>query len=243
MRIWKPVFRGRDGKTKQLGKWWIELRDHHQVVRRFPGFKDKTQSRLLGDQIERLVASRVAGQPPSPELTRWLEHVPPKLRDRLVKIGLLDNTRAAASKPLSKHLNDFAASLPAKGNTAQYVTQTESRAKAVFEGCGFHTWSDMRAECIEHYLANLRVGGLSVQSSNYYLQTCKQFCRWMLLNRRVSESPVAHLKLLNARTDRRCERALLYRIAVETGLRVNELHSLTVGSFDLVPHFTSSTTM
>lgn len=156
MRIWKPVFRGRDGKTKQLGKWWIELRDHHQVVRRFPGLKDKTQSRLLGDQIERLVASRVAGQPPSPELTRWLEHVPSKLRDRLVTIGLLDNTRAAASKPLSKHLDDFAASLSAKGNTAQYVAQTQSRAKTVFEGCGFRTWSDIRAERVEHYLADLR---------------------------------------------------------------------------------------
>jgi integrase len=29
------------------------------------------------------------------------------------------------------------------------------------------------------------------------------------------------------------ERTLLYRIAVETGLRVNELRSLTVASFDL----------
>lgn len=84
----------------------------------------------------------------------------------------------------------------------------------------------------------------------------------MLLNRRVCENPVAHLKPLNARTDRRRERralevdevrrllsstrasderygmsgperAWLYRIAVETGLRVNELRSLTVASFDL----------
>ena len=46
MRIWKPIYRGRDGKTKTLGKWWIELRNQHHVVRRFPSFKDKTQSQI-----------------------------------------------------------------------------------------------------------------------------------------------------------------------------------------------------
>jgi hypothetical protein len=25
MRIWRPIYRGRDGKTKTLSKWWIEL--------------------------------------------------------------------------------------------------------------------------------------------------------------------------------------------------------------------------
>jgi integrase len=103
--------------------------------------------------------------------------------------------------------------------------------------------------------------GISRQSVNYYLQAVKQFCSWAVYDRRASESPVKHLKGLNVRTDRRHDRralsldeirrllettttqpesfgmlgpqrALLYRLAVETGLRANELRTLKVLSFD-----------
>jgi len=113
-------------------------------------------------------------------------------------------------------------------------------------------------------LADMRSGpeGISAQTCNFYLQSVKQFCRWMVLDQRASESPVAYLKRLNVKTDRRHdrralevdemrrllsatqgagrrfgmtgpERAMLYRIAIETGLRANELRTLTAGSFDL----------
>src|SRR6185436_4222634 len=78
----------------------------------------------------------------------------------------------------------------------------------------------------------------------------------------ASESPLAHLQAQNARTDRRhdrralsveelrrliqtahegpvrfrisgAERAIIYQLAVESGLRANELRSRTRGSFDL----------
>ena len=104
--------------------------------------------------------------------------------------------------------------------------------------------------------------GLSAQTSNFHLAALKQFCRWMVRDGRASESPVAHLDGLNVRTDRRHDRraltvdevrrllaataagperfgmtgaarALLYRVAVETGLRRGELASLTRASFDL----------
>jgi integrase len=105
--------------------------------------------------------------------------------------------------------------------------------------------------------------GISAQTFNFYLQAIKQFCKWMVDDRRAGESPVKHLRGLNVRTDRRhdrrsldpgeikrllkatraapnrfgmgmtgYERALLYRLTVETGLRRNELKSLTVSSFD-----------
>jgi integrase len=262
MRLFKPTYRDkRTGKMRAVSKWWLELRDHLQIVRRFPAFTDKNPSRILGQQIEKLVACRITGQQPDPELTRWLERIPPKLTDRFVAIGLLDSSRAAAGKPLSQHLDDFAGSLRAKGNTPRHITQTLSRMRMVFEGCKFHTWSDIRAERVEHYLANLRNGGLSIQTTNYYLQGIKQFCRWMVQNRRASESPVAHLKRLNVCADRRHdrtalevdevrrllqatrkaperygmagpERVRLYQLAIETGLRANELRSLKVSSFD-----------
>ena len=103
--------------------------------------------------------------------------------------------------------------------------------------------------------------GLSAGTSNAYLQAVKQFCRWMVQDGRANESPLAHLARINARTDRRHdrralepdemrrllaataagprrfgmegrERALLYRVAAESGLRRKELASLKVSSFD-----------
>ena len=104
--------------------------------------------------------------------------------------------------------------------------------------------------------------GITIQTSNYYLATAKAFCRWMVRDGRAPNSPLDHLSKLNTETDRKrrrralsadelrwlisvvaesgirselsgAQRALLYRLAVETGLRVGELGSLTRRSFDL----------
>jgi integrase len=264
MRLFKPNYRDKQtAELKPVAKWWIETRDHLQIVRRFPAFKDKAMSRALGEQIEQLILCRMAHQQPDRELTRWLERIPTKLLSRLAEIGVLDMHRAAGGKPLFDHIADFRISLIAKGDTREYAALVSGRAQSVIDGCGFRTWSDIRADRIERYLADRRSGekGISAQTSNFHLQAAQQFCRWMVQNRRASESPLAHLKKLNVKTDRRHdrtafeveevqrllaatykgpvrfgmagpERALLYRFTVETGLRRNELRSLRVSSFD-----------
>jgi integrase len=159
------------------------------------------------------------------------------------------------------------------------VAQVTSRAKKIIDGCKFIVWSDISASKAQKCLADLRLDktitekdkagnevkrikrGISLQTSNYYLQSLKEFCSWMIQNRRASESPVQFLKGQNARTDRRHDRralstdevrrllettaaepmrygmtgpgrAMLYRLAVESGLRANELRTLKVSSFD-----------
>jgi integrase len=97
---------------------------------------------------------------------------------------------------------------------------------------------------------------------NAYLVALKTFCTWMVNEGRATRSPVEHLEGPNVRVDPRHARralsveelrrllqaarqgpevlgmsgharALLYRLAVETGLRASELASLTAASFDL----------
>lgn len=103
--------------------------------------------------------------------------------------------------------------------------------------------------------------GISPQTFNFYLQAVKQFCKWMVEDGRATRSPLDHvkgLKITERRHERRAlpadelrglleateagpvrghmpgvERALLYRLAAETGLRANELRSLTRASFEL----------
>lgn len=177
-----------DGKSviRDVSKWWIELRDHLQTVRRFSGFTDKAQTKALGRQIERLVSCKIPGEQPTPELSRWLEGIPDKLLDRLVKVGLLDSTRAATGKLLKGHLKDFEQSLLAKGNTKGHVRTVVTRAGRIIEGCGFKSWTDISANKMQRYLLELRnkEDSISVQTSNHYLQAFKQFCTWMINNSR-----------------------------------------------------------
>jgi site-specific recombinase XerD len=91
-----------------------------------------------------------------------------------------------------------------------------------------------------------------VRSSNFYLQAVKQFCRWLVADNRTAENPLAYLSGQNPKTDirhaRRAlsieelsklltktangqthsgmtgkKRALLYTLAVSTGLRASEI--------------------
>jgi len=170
------------------------------------------------------------------------------------------------------HVEDFKASLEADGNTGQYVRATISRVERVFEGCRFSAWTNISASRVKTFIAYLRkdrmdektgqVGqGISIQTANYYLQATKQFCRFMVQDRRALESPLEHLSKMDSNADARRkrralepdeirrllevtlaaperfglsghQRTMLYRLAIETGLRASELRSLTVSSFD-----------
>ncbi|MBL7107535.1 MAG: tyrosine-type recombinase/integrase [Phycisphaerae bacterium] len=284
MRVFKSTFRNKAGQKQLTKKWYIDFADHLQIRRRLPAFEDKRPSEALGRQIERLVSSKIAGEKPDAQLTRWLEGAPVALSNRLVSIGLLDSHRAAAGKPLKKHIEDFEASLLAKGNTEKYTSMTIIRVKRIFDECKFLTWTDISASRVERTIPRLRksvknvevkkvngkrirrekfkdLGEISAQTQNYYLQAIKQFCRWMVQDRRAVESPLEHLTKVDTKTDRRHdrrafdpdeirrllettqaqpkrfgmaghERAMLYRLAVETGLRAKELRSLKKTSFD-----------
>ena len=107
---------------------------------------------------------------------------------------------------------------------------------------------------------------ISKKTSNYYLKAIKHFCNWIVRERRASESPLAHLNCIRVEKHDLCrerralepdeirhllettkaagkrfgmegyERALLYRLAAESGLRANEIRSLKISSFDFENH-------
>ena len=268
MRIYKPSYKSRDGSRRQTAKWYIEFRDHNDVLRRLSAFTSKSASDELGRNLAKLLCyHKASGGQTDPSLTQWLTELPQRTLGKLVDISLVDRERVAISKPLHDHLGDFKKSLQAKGCTDRHVELVTNRAKRVFDGCGFRFHSDITASKAMNYLHELRADtkdqrGISAQTFNFYLQAIKQFCRWMVKDRRASESPVAHLDGLNVKTDRRhdrraltieelrrllevtrcgpdrrnmtgLERTMLYRLAVETGLRAGELRSLTRASFAL----------
>ena len=250
MRTFKPNHKSR--------KYYVEVKDHLGTPRKYPGFNDRRLTLALGKQIELLTAYKGAGQPPDAQLCQWLQGISDSLRTRLAKIGILDRNRAAAGKPLSEHLNDYRQSI---GDVTKYAKATHKALLKLFSNCKFVYWSDIQASRLYNHLVRRKTRGeISQRTFNAYLKAAKSFCSWMIQDRRASESPIAHLKPITVtkrEVNRRAlddhelqrlldttatgperygmsgyERYLLYRFAVETGFRANEIRGLTAGDFD-----------
>ena len=267
MRLFKPTYT-KNGERRLSPNWHLQFTDHSSMRRSLKATSDKAASAALGVKVDKLVALAAAGERPGPELARWIERqMPCAWRPKLTTWGILDGRAAAVMQPLTEHIADYRAASEAKGNTAKHVQLVAFRVQSVLDGCGFTFWTDIDATKVAAHLKRLRDGGddepgISRQTSNYHLGAAKAFCAWMVVSGRASESPVRHLKAINARMDRRRERcalkpdemrrlhkaaeqgperggvsgpgrALLYRVAVETGLRVSELRSLKRWSLDL----------
>ena len=267
-RLFKTTYKDKQGRRRQAAKSYVEFNDHLECTRRLPAFLSKAASEEMGRSVVKLVAYfKGSGGQIDPALTRWLTGLPQRTLDKLVAIGLLATDRVATAKSLADHLGDFAKVLTAKGNSPFHVETVTGRARRIIDGCGFRFYGDIKASKVMECLDELRTDknkkrGIGAQTFNFYLSAIKQFCRWMMKDRRATESPVAHLDGLNVKTDRRRdrrpftveelrrlldstrsgpdrddmtgeERWMLYWLAVETGLRAGELRSLTRASFDL----------
>lgn len=257
------------GKSKKFYSVWDDARGQRHSVALFTSRK---ASKEAADNIQELIDLRAAKATLPADLSRWVEGMDPDMRDRLAKCGVIDAGIAAAGKPLAEHLDDWRAALLAKGNGERHAELVVSRCRKAFDGCKFVYWTDLVASTLMSHLSDLRkdrtltkektIRGISAQTFNFYLQACRQFCRWMVRESRANQSPLTHLQGLNVKTDRRHDRralladelcrllnaahvgperygisgagrAMLYRVAVETGLRAGELRSLTRASFIL----------
>jgi integrase/recombinase XerD len=216
---------------------FVVYRDASGVERRVPLASDKTAAQtMLSDIIT---------------------------REERKAAGLIDKFDEHANRPLAEHLKDYRRHLESKENAESHVKQTISYIEKLLAGCGFKFIRDMSASRVSTWLAELRDKGRSIRTSNAYLTAVKGFSRWLVRDRRAAEDVLAHLSALNAKVDVRHERrtlepveiaklinaarmgkrfrslsgedrAVLYHVAVTTGLRASELASLTPRSFDLV---------
>ncbi len=221
--------------TRELRKWYVEYHDGDRW-RKVPGYTDRKATAQLGAELERRAAQRQA--------------------------GLIDRFSEHRKRPLAEHLTDRHAALTAKDNTAAHADKQLARTERILQGCRFSYWPDLAANRVQTFLAELRGEGLSMATSNYYLQAVKSFARWMVRDGRAPDSPLDYLQGGNANTDRRhdrraldadalrrllrtaasspnyrrmsgSDRAVLYQLAAETGLRASELRSLTRASLVL----------
>ena len=231
-----PLTKKGDRCTIETAEWWVRFKNADGEWERRKGYTDRQATEALGVKLER--------------------------RASLKREGLADPFEEHHTRPLAKHLEDFKADLAARGVSPEEVIRIPSRAGKVIDGCRFEKIADLSASGVQAFLAELRRAGRSPQTANHYLQSIKQFSRWLVRDHRTGDNPLAHLSKSNVRVDRRHDRrpladdefarlieaadagpavetipgpdrAMMYILSAWTGFRRKELSSLTVRSFDL----------
>jgi len=256
VRLFKP----RGGSGKRTPVWYVSVQIPDGRRRSIRGFTDKGMTEDLGRHVEALIARRVNREPPDAALAAWLEGLTPYLRTRLECIGIFDGQRAAAGKAIAEHLADWARHLEGKGCAPRYIAVAVAAVRHLADAAGLRLLSDIQADTVEAHLADLTSHGLADRTRNAHLASIRAFCRWAVYGGRLTADPVARVRAIREepRRERRAlsaeellrllraaakeppryglsgaERALIYRLAAESGLRASELRSLTAGSFHL----------
>ncbi len=245
----------------ETSHWHIQFEDNQGIRRRIKGFTDRQATQRLTDMIQQILNANGTNAPLGDDLHRQLERLPKQIQHDLTEAKLLDPVRSMAAKPLSELIDMFEQYMRSKERADKYVKETHATLKQLFDDCLFKFWSDIAADKVSTYLKDRRTDGISYRRSNAYLMAFKMFCKWMCTSGYATGSPVGHLQLLNVKLDRRhvrrvlepeqirrlleataaaperfglsgYERSLLYRFAIESGLRANECRTLKVSSFD-----------
>ena len=167
-----------------------------------------------------------------------------------------------SKRSIGEHVSDFIQALEAKGSGADHVRTTGMYIRRVAELACWDRIGDMTPSSVSTALATLQADGRSARSLNGYLVACKTFSRWLRVDGRCPDYALESLgkrsEAVDVRRPRRAltqaeaarlidaafrgyrwgglsgpDRAALYRTALGTGFRANELRSLTRESFNL----------
>ncbi|MEE9128454.1 MAG: hypothetical protein V3T84_00410 [Phycisphaerales bacterium] len=216
-RVFQPEYTDHSGKKRRSPRHHVAFKDHNGVRRRLPAFTDYSASVSFGRRVRELDDLRAVGESPRGDLARWVDGLTDDVRVKLIAWSILDQRASMASRPLQGHIEDWHASILADGRVEDHAKVVRTHVDRIVNACGFSRFSDIDPETIKQYLAQRqqqdkleresgngdRRRGFGIETRNSHVRAIKQFSRWMVAQRRASESPVVGLKMLNVQTDRR----------------------------------------
>ena len=237
-------------------EWYVRYKDSEGVWKREKGYTDKQATEKLAEDIRKREADKQVGitDPFADQYKRPLYE-----RIDVIDVGGREHIRRVQGG----HLGDWERALSRTKDCHRDVTQKIHRVARMVRVCGFKTIPDIQAFLVGEFLRGLIGQGISSQTHNHYLTDAKQFCRWLVNNRRMPVNPLTHLAKRNVDADRRRERRdlsadevarlleaavrspetfrrftgadrfVIYYLALGTGLRASEVASLTPESFHL----------
>jgi integrase len=227
----------RGGKQNRGGSWYAAWNDHNGKRRvRCIHTTDKATAERIAAKLEADAALR---------------------RDGVVDPAL-DATAKESRRTIEDHLTDYEAKLRAANRSTDHIERTTGFVRTFAAFAGITLAADIRADAANRYAGKLRNDGRSSRTIQAHLTALKSFTRWLSDNHKLPRDPLSSVRKPNPKADRRrkrrvlladewrrlevatlagperygmsgAERRLLYQTALQTGLRSNELRSLTRG--------------
>ena len=174
----------------------------------------------------------------------------------------LDVTNAQGQRSIEAHLADYEAKMQAASRKPQHIETIIKYIQAIAEAAHWTSIRDISADTVNHYAVDLKERGMSARTVQAYLTAVKGFAKWLSRHGKLMSDPLASVSKPNPETDRRrerdillpeewlwlrpstlggsdrfgmnvAERVILYAVAIQTGLRQNELRNLTRGNLFL----------
>ena len=165
-----------------------------------------------------------------------------------LKLGLVDAYGEHRRAPIAQHVAEYLADAKSKGRSPKHVGDLERKLMAFTKAQGIGTLADLQTFKLDAFLIALAEQELSARTRNSYRQTVIGFANWLVSKERLPSNPllnttkaegikkrirralsISDLRKLVATAEARSPaRALLYRLAVGTGLRKGELKALRV---------------
>jgi len=228
----------RGGKGNRGGYWYVSWFDHTGKRRsKCARTTDKATAERIGAKLETDAAKRREGL------------IDPQL----------EQFASEARRSLAEILVEYKAKLESGARTPKHVKYAVEFVRSVAAFAEFTTVGEIAAEGVDRYARHLLDSGRSARTIQAHLNAAKGFTRWLVEAGKLPRDPLSAVKKPNPNADRRRsrrmllpdewprlesatidgpvrfgmpgeERALLYRTAIQTGLRVSELGSLSRAS-------------
>ncbi|WP_436715081.1 site-specific integrase [Roseiconus lacunae] len=174
-----------------------------------------------------------------------------------------ENLAKHAATDFESHVNAFIQFRATKGGTEDHRERMRKHIEEFRVAGGWKKITDIDADDVAKHVKTLKDQGSSARTIQNRLQSIKSFSRWLANHHRLRVNPLSTISKPDPKSDRRherrmlhpdewpwfqqavdsaagvvngmtgAERSLLYRTAVQTGLRASELASLTPGKLIL----------
>jgi len=167
--VYRPTYKGRDGKTRQSRVYRISYKDEHGKWQNVAGFRDKKAS------LEKL---------------RQLE-----IRADRIQAGLpVEGQGSEPGKGVEEALSAWLDELRRLGRTAKYVAENERTVRVAAAACRWKSLRDIRPDSLGAYLSHLAGAGRATHTVNHARDKVAFFCNFCVRQGWFVESPVRRVK-------------------------------------------------
>ena len=245
---------------KSGNKFYLDFRFKDKRFRLI-AFETEKTSQSLAHTIGQLIDIYHSNDTIPLDLQRAIDCMPSRIVRKLESIGMLSAARTAGKNRLADYLNGFIGNLKIKRCTGEHLRRVENRIKSICEKCQFDVISDLDATRFVAYINGLTI---SPKTKRHYVAIFKQFTNYLSEIGKLPKNNFKLIKLPQVlQSDQRhprraltadevsrllraaetgkpfrgisgAERTLIYRLAVESGLRYNEIKTLKVSDFNFV---------